>query len=506
VVSVESVSNRKQKRWTLFALPVLAISMLPMGVQPALAQTDSRTFTETGKTVSGKFLAYWDANGGLAQQGLPISDEMQDVSNTDGKVYTMQYFERAVFEAHPENQAPYDVLLSLLGTFQYAKLHPQGVPDATASTDNPITFAETGMTVGGKFRAYWEGHGGVAQQGFPISNEFQEKSPLDGKTYTVQYFERAVFEDHPENAAPNDVLLSQLGTFEYQDRTSLSFTDWTGTTRTLPKRPTRIVCMTGFCEDALFQLGLEPVAVSDKLYQQPYLWGPDKTFPAIGGGFGAPNLEDIAQQQPDLVIGFQNLIPQREAIEKIAPLFVINPGKFEDTIDNLRILARLTGTSYQGEQAIKHFYAKLNAYRAKSPNNKVPVLLFGNSVDFSIFTQQSMPGSILTAATYYPWPAEGGPLSPDQEPGSLQYSLETLLDKDPDVILAITQGSGANGKLTELLAANPIWSQLKAVKTGQVYEVSFSNFVTGRGLVSMGQALDDAMMKIYPETFTAPLP
>jgi iron complex transport system substrate-binding protein len=398
------------------------------------------------------------------------------------------------------------VLLSLVGRFQFDKLYPQGAPSPKASTDNAITFKETGMTVGGKFRAYWESHGGIAQQGFPISNEFQEKSALDGKTYTVQYFERAVFESHPENQAPNDVLLSQLGTFEYKNRTDLSFVDWTGVKHTLPKRPVRIVCMTGFCEDALFQLGLEPVAVSDTLYKQPYLWGPNKTFPAIGGGFGAPNLEDIAKNTPDLVIGFQNLIGQREAIEKIAPLFIINPGKFEDTIDNLRILARLTGKTYQGEKAIHAFYAKLNAYRAKSPNNKVPVLLFGNSVNFSIFTQPSMPGSILTAATYYPWPAEGGPLSPDQEPGSLQYSLEKLLDKDPDVILAITQGSGANGKLSEILAKNPIWSQLKAVKNKQVYEVNFSNYVTGRGLISLGLALDDAMMKIYPETFPKPLP
>ena len=93
-----------------------------------------------------------------------------------------------------------------------------------------------------------------------------------------------------------------------------------------------------------------------------------------------------------------------------------------------------------------------------------------------------MPGSILTAATYYPWPAEGGPLSPDQEPGSVQYSLEKLLDKDPDVILSITQGSGANGNLSDILAKNPIWSQLKAVRTTSVYEVNFSNYVTGRGL------------------------
>jgi iron complex transport system substrate-binding protein len=264
--------------------------------------------------------------------------------------------------------------------------------------------------------------------------------------------------------------------------------------------------LTGFCEDALFQLGVDPAAVNDTLYKQPQFWGPNKTLPAIGGGFGAPNLEDIAKLQPDLVVGFQNIAGQRDAIEKIAPLFIINPSRFEDTIDNVRILGRLTGRSYQAEQAIKKFYAKLNAYRAKSPNNRVPLLLFGNSTNFSIFTQPSMPGSILTAATYYPWPAEGGPLAPDREPGSLQYSLEKILQKDPDVLLVITQGSGANGTLSSILSANPLWSQLKAVKNKKVYDVSFSYYVSGRGLVSLGLALDDAMMKIYPETFTKPLP
>jgi hypothetical protein len=32
----------------------------------------------------------------------------------------------------------------------------------------------------------------------------------------VQYFERAVMEYHPENKVPYDVLLSQLGTFQYK--------------------------------------------------------------------------------------------------------------------------------------------------------------------------------------------------------------------------------------------------------------------------------------------------
>jgi plastocyanin len=200
-------------------LPVglaLVLAVAALGSGQGYAQGTSRTFTETGKTVKGRFLEYWNANGGLAQQGLPISEEMQEKSDTDGKTYTVQYFERAVFELHPGNPKPNDVLLSLLGNFLYQQKYPNGAPNQKANTTNARKFTETGKTVGGKFRAYWEKNGGLAQQGYPISEEFQEKSDLDGKTYTVQYFERAVFEMHTENAPPYDVLLSQLGTFRYR--------------------------------------------------------------------------------------------------------------------------------------------------------------------------------------------------------------------------------------------------------------------------------------------------
>jgi hypothetical protein len=81
--------------------------------------------------------------------------------------------------------------------------------------NNCQAFPETKQSVCGRFLNYWQNHGGLAQQGFPISGEFQEKSDLNGQIYTVQYFERAVFEFHPENQPPNDVLLSQLGTFQF---------------------------------------------------------------------------------------------------------------------------------------------------------------------------------------------------------------------------------------------------------------------------------------------------
>jgi len=212
----------KKHGFKLFALvALLALVVSTFSTQATQAQGNSRTFPETGKTVSGTFLTYWDAHGGLAQQGYPISDPMSEQSTVDGKTYTVQYFERAVFEEHPEFAGtPNEVLLSLLGVFLYNQKYPSGASGQTPNAEaNARKFTETGHTVGGKFLDYWNTHGGLAQQGYPISDEFNEVSALDGKTYKVQYFERAVFEEHPEFAGtPNEVLLSQLGTFRLRDK------------------------------------------------------------------------------------------------------------------------------------------------------------------------------------------------------------------------------------------------------------------------------------------------
>ena len=200
----------------VFTLALLLASA-PLPSRTLSAQDGSRTFPETGKTVTGKFLQYWDSRGGLAQQGYPISEQIQETSDSDGKIYVVQYFERAVFEYHPENRPPNDVLLQLLGVFLYNQKYPQGAPNRVPNNEpGSRLFTETGQRVGGVFLQYWNTHGGLAQQGYPISDEFTERSELDGKTYKVQYFQRAVFEFHPENRPPFDVLLSQLGTFRYR--------------------------------------------------------------------------------------------------------------------------------------------------------------------------------------------------------------------------------------------------------------------------------------------------
>jgi len=201
----------------LALLPLLLGGLAITAPRPVAAQ-GATCFAETGFCVRGHFLDYWTANGGLARNGFPLTDERRELLE-DGKEYTVQYFERVWLELHPENAPPYDVLLGFfgrrveraqfgavgggLGDFQRA-LAP------AAALAGASYFAQTGHNLGGGFRDYWTANGGLAQFGFPITEERRERLE-DNNEYTVQYFERARLEYHPENPAPYDILLGQFG-------------------------------------------------------------------------------------------------------------------------------------------------------------------------------------------------------------------------------------------------------------------------------------------------------
>jgi hypothetical protein len=74
----------------------------------------ARHFPETGHTLRGSFLEYWQATGGLAQHGYPLS-EVFTQRLEDGREYQVQYFERARFEVHPEIRGANNVLLGQFG-------------------------------------------------------------------------------------------------------------------------------------------------------------------------------------------------------------------------------------------------------------------------------------------------------------------------------------------------------------------------------------------------------
>jgi hypothetical protein len=188
----------------------------PSDRQPAPAgpEPNRSYYPETGHYLGYGFRYYWEKNGGLAQFGFPITEEFREVNPADGKEYTVQYFERARFEYHPEHKGTqFEVLLGLLGNQVTAgRNFPKAEPGSRPPSAGARYFPETRQWLGGPLLKAWTERGGLMTYGYPISPEMDEVNPDDGKTYRVQYFERNRLEHHPEHkGTPHEVLLGLLG-------------------------------------------------------------------------------------------------------------------------------------------------------------------------------------------------------------------------------------------------------------------------------------------------------
>jgi len=185
-------------RWlATIALVALALT------ETVSAQTQtppSQYFPQTGHTVQGDFMRFFNTRGGLAIFGYPLTEAF--VQN--GRL--VQYFQRVRMEAHPEDPVPYQVQLGLLGSeLGYATQAISAANVPSANDPNRRYFPQTGHTVSLAFREYFDAHGGLDIFGYPIA-EFE----LEGKRI-IQYFQRAKMEWHPELPPGQRVQLGNLG-------------------------------------------------------------------------------------------------------------------------------------------------------------------------------------------------------------------------------------------------------------------------------------------------------
>ena len=205
-------------------------SVLPSAPQPDPGATDPswRYFPETGHYLAGGFLNCWQASGGLAIFGYPLTEEFNAIDAGSGQSRVVQYTERARFEYFGDDYSSGAACNPHLGRVGAEYAQQQGLLDTapfqplpadTGSDANCQFFAETGHRLCFGFRQFWQSHGlefgaqysaywkSVALFGYPISEEYTD--PATG--LTVQYFERARFEYHPENQPPWDILGGHLG-------------------------------------------------------------------------------------------------------------------------------------------------------------------------------------------------------------------------------------------------------------------------------------------------------
>jgi hypothetical protein len=91
----------------------------------------------------------------------------------------------------------------------------------TANPDQTY-FPETGHRLASGFLGFWERSGGLPVFGFPLTEEFEQRTADASSFFTVQVLERQRFEYHPELAgSPYEVSLGRLGVEDAAQRADL---------------------------------------------------------------------------------------------------------------------------------------------------------------------------------------------------------------------------------------------------------------------------------------------
>ncbi|HYF66131.1 MAG TPA: hypothetical protein VD886_25105 [Herpetosiphonaceae bacterium] len=203
------------RRWRMVLLVALITTTLTIfGRPPGQARAvDPLCFDVPGinNCISETFRTFWEAGGGLAAFGYPLTAPTYEV--TPEGAFLVQYFERARFESHPELPFYSQVLLGRLGAELYADRPARENPQIDCQY-----FSETGYNVCDPFLTKWQsapgtpGLGSLDLYGLPISPRILSQD-AQGNPISIQWFERARFELHGGNL----ILLGHIGR-EFLDR------------------------------------------------------------------------------------------------------------------------------------------------------------------------------------------------------------------------------------------------------------------------------------------------
>lgn len=188
--------------------PSLATSTQPpAAVPPGTGQ--AVIFRETGHKVSGLWLDYFRSHGDVDLMGLPRTDVITDPISGQ----TVQYFQRAVLEFHPENPPPEQLQRRLLTDYVFPDppdppIDPSvsGAPQGVYSYFPNVQGKGLGHFVANQapdgspiyFKDFFDSHGREGFFGFP-KEEPKIRTGADGQPRWTQRFQAAVMEYHPEN-------------------------------------------------------------------------------------------------------------------------------------------------------------------------------------------------------------------------------------------------------------------------------------------------------------------
>ncbi|HZK43863.1 MAG TPA: ABC transporter substrate-binding protein [Syntrophomonadaceae bacterium] len=286
----------------------------------------------------------------------------------------------------------------------------------------------------------------------------------------------------------------------------------------VPNQPKRVLSLNSSMTEIVFQLGVVPVGkVNEYIISRPET----ENLPEISLE-NSPNIEMINKLEPDLIIAHaKNHAQILDSLESTgAAVVFVDPSKAENQlIGRADLIGEALNRQEEAAKYTEKITAKSQQLSKKIAQSPIKTALFIQRGSQNIMAAQSFCfwGRLLTdlgIENIVPLK-----VSNTSKAGFVTFDMETIIQKDPDVVLVLQpgfrsanekgkkQGQGQGQKQepaktmgsAELLAMyknDPMWQPLSAVKNDRILVVPI-NIAPGK--ISVLEALEVIAEIVAPE-------
>ncbi|MGQ9609449.1 MAG: ABC transporter substrate-binding protein [bacterium] len=251
------------------------------------------------------------------------------------------------------------------------------------------------------------------------------------------------------------------------NRNTIEFTDDMQRQVKVPRSVKRIVSMAPNVTEMLFAIGLneEIVGVTDYC-----------NYPEIAkektkiGGYYNPNIEVILSLKPDIIIA----TPDGYSKERVAKLeqagisiFLVNPRSLDDIFNSMIMLGNITGKKEIAEETVKKLKSRVKIITDKVKYIKRKPKVFYELDHSPLITvgPNNFVDDLITKA--------GGINIANDAPSSWpQYSIESVIIKNPDIIITAPYSMGSGNSSQPLINEWKKYRTISAVINNRIYAIN----------------------------------
>ncbi|MFN2146199.1 MAG: ABC transporter substrate-binding protein [Anaerolineales bacterium] len=269
-----------------------------------------------------------------------------------------------------------------------------------------------------------------------------------------------------------------------------------GATMMLEAPAQRIISLAPSTTEILFAIGAGDQVVG----REDFTNYPEEALelPSIGGTWGDLNTEAMLALEPDLVLAAPLTTAEQVASMTDVGLNVFlmpNPTTMDEMYDLLRTTGRITGHEEDTELLIESLVVRVDAVTSViAQADTTPVVFYeldGTSDPSAPWT--TGPGTFIDTLITM---AGGQNVAADLEGEWVQFSVEELIARDPDVILL---GDANYGVTVESVAERAGWGGLSALANGTVFP--FNDDLASRPGPRLVDGLEEMARLFHPDLF-----